>query len=52
MCPLSLKFKFYFKEGSSKKFPMSVAPMFGRQKEPILGHVPKNDEKRIWSIKG
>ena len=27
MCPLSLKFQFYFKKGSSKKFPMSVAPM-------------------------
>ena len=26
-CPLSQKFKFYFKKGSSKKFPMSVAPM-------------------------
>ena len=24
----------------------------GRRKEPILGYVPKNDEKRIWSIKG
>ena len=25
--PLSPKFQFYFKKGSSKKFPMSVAPM-------------------------
>ena len=25
--PLSLKFQFYIKKGSSKKFPMSVAPM-------------------------
>ena len=27
MCPLSPKFQFYFKKGSSKKIPMSVAPM-------------------------
>ena len=26
-CPLSLKFQFYLKKVSSKKFPMSVAPM-------------------------
>ena len=25
-CPLSPKFQFYFKKGSLKKFPMSVAP--------------------------
>ena len=26
-CPLSPIFQFYFKKGSSKKFPMSVVPM-------------------------
>ena len=26
-CPLSPKFQFYFKKGSSQKFPTSVAPM-------------------------
>ena len=46
------KFWFYFKKGSSKKFPMSVATMSRRQKEPILGYVPKNDEKRIHAVKG
>ena len=37
---------------STKKIPMSVAPMSGRRKEPILGYIPKIDEKKIWSIKG
>ena len=25
---------------------MSVAPGVGRRKEPIIGYVPKNDEKK------
>ena len=31
---------------------MSVATQVGRQKEPILGYVPKHDEKRIHAFKG
>ena len=39
MCPLSPKFQFYFKKGSSK--------------EPILYVMsPKTTKKRIWSVKG
>ena len=26
-CPISPKFQFYFKKGSSKKFPISAVPM-------------------------
>ena len=52
MCPLSSKFHFYFKKGSSKKFPMSVAPMSRKTKRAILGYYPKNDEKRNLVHKG
>ena len=31
---------------------MSVAPMIRRQKEPILGYAPKNDEKKNLVHKG
>ena len=31
---------------------MSVAPRVGRRKEPILGYVPKNDEKKNLVHKG
>ena len=32
---------------------MSVAPLWvGRRKEPILGYVPKNDEKKNFVQKG
>ena len=31
---------------------MSVAPMSRRRKEPILGYVPKNDEKKNSVHKG
>ena len=49
---VSQKFQFYFKKGSSKKFPMSVAPRVRRRKEPILGHVPKNNQKNNLVHKG
>ena len=35
-----------------KKFLWALSLWVGRRKEPILGYVPKNDEKRIWSFKG
>ena len=31
---------------------MSVAPIVGRRKEPILGYVPKNDDKNNLVHKG
>ena len=37
-----------FKEGIIKKISYESVD----EKGPILGYVPKNDEKRIWSIKG
>ena len=45
MCPFSPKFQFYFKKGSSKNFLWASRLWVGRRKEPILGYVPKNDEK-------
>ena len=36
----------------SKNFLWASRLWVGRRKEPILGYVPKNDEKIIWSIKG
>ena len=52
MCPLSPKFKFYFKKGSSKKFLWASRLWVGRRKEPILGYGPKNDEKKNLVHKG
>ena len=49
MCPLSPKFQFYFKKVSQKKILWTLRLWVGRRKEPILGYVPKNDEKKIWS---
>ena len=46
MCPPWQKFQFYFKKGSSKKFLWASRLWVGRRKEPILGYVPKNDEKK------
>ena len=37
---------FYFKKGSSKNFLWASRLWVGRRKEPILGYVPKNDEKK------
>ena len=34
-----------------KNFLWASRLWFGRRKEPILGYVPKNDDKRIWSIR-
>ena len=52
-CPLSPKFQFYFKKGSSKKIPMSVAPMSWKTKRAYLRLCPeKRRRKRIWSMKG
>ena len=53
MCPLSQKIQFYFKKGSSKKIPIRVARLWvDRRKEPILGYVPKKDEKMNLVHKG
>ena len=46
MCPLSPKFQFYFKKGSSKNFLWASRLWVGRRKEPILGYVLKNDKKK------
>ena len=46
-CPLSPKFQYYFKKGSSKNFLWASCLWVGRRKEPILGYVPKNDEKNL-----
>ena len=52
-CPLSLKFQFYFKKESSKKnFLWASRLWVGRRKEPILGYVPKNNEKKNLVHKG
>ena len=53
MCPLWPKFQFYFKKGSSKKIPMSVAAMSRETKRAYLWLCPeKKYEKRILSLKG
>ena len=51
-CPLSPKFQFYFKKGSSKKILWALRLWVGRRKEPILGYVSKNDEKKNLVLKG
>ena len=52
MCPLSPKFQFYFKKGLSKKILWASRLWVGRRKEPILGYVPKDDEKMNLVHKG
>ena len=44
-CPLLPKFQFYFKKRSSKKFPMSVAPMSRETKRAYLRLCPEKEEK-------
>ena len=51
-CPLSPKFQFYFNKGSSKNFLWASRLWVGRRKEPILGYVPKKDEKKNLVHKG
>ena len=46
ICDAVLKFWFHFKKGSSKKFLLASRRFVGRRKEPILGYVPKNYEKK------
>ena len=50
--PFHRNFNSIFKKGHSKNFLWASRLWVGRRKEPILGYVPKNDEKWIWSIKG
>ena len=51
--PFHKKFQSYFKKGSSKEFPMSVRAYESvDEKSPILGYVPKNDEKKNSVHKG
>ena len=45
--PLSPKFQFYFKKGSSKNFLWASRLWVGRRIEPILGYVPKNEKKNL-----
>ena len=45
-------FDFNFRRDYQKKILWASRLWVGRRKEPILGYVPKNDEKRIWSLKG
>ena len=52
MCPLSPKFQFYFKKGSSKIFLWASHLWVGRRKERVLAYVPKNDEKKNLVHKG
>ena len=54
-CPYGIVSKYFylnFRKGSSKKFPECCDYRVGRRKEPILGYVPKNDEKIIQDDEG
>ena len=50
--PLSPKFQFNFEKGSSKNYLWASHLWVGRRKEPILGYVPKNYEKKNSVLKG
>ena len=51
-CPLSPKFQFFFKNGSSKKFPMSVvAPMIRYTKITYLRLCPEKQRKKEFGPK-
>ena len=50
--PFHRNFNSILRRYIQKNFLWASRLWVGRRKEPILGYVPKNDEKRIWSIKG
>ena len=45
-CPLSLKFQFHFKKGSSKNFPMRVAPESRKTKRAYIRLCPEKRRKK------
>ena len=52
MASFSKKISFQFKKRSLKKILWASRLWVGSRKEPILGHVQKNYEKRIHDEKG
>ena len=48
----SAKILYLNKEGIIENFLWAPRLWVGRRKEPILGYVTKNDEKRIHAFKG
>ena len=50
--PFHRNFNSILRKDHQKNFLWASRIWVGRQKETILGYVPKNDEKRIWLMKG
>ena len=51
-CPCGNDFNFNFRRDHQKNFLWESRLWVGRRKEPILGYVPKNDEKKNSVHKG
>ena len=51
MVTFTKSYDFNLRKDHQKIFLWASRLWVGRRKGPILGYIPKNDEKRIWRIK-